>query len=265
MRLGRTLAALTLVITSSGCGDDEDSRPTPTPTQSPTPNPTPTPTPAPTPAPSPTPVTIAFNFAQGTEEWLADYTDYVQGDETNIAFATAVERLPAPLSDRTGFLLRGTNRADDVFLYLSRPVTGLQPSRRYRVETRITFATNAPAECAGIGGAPGEAVIVKAGATATIPGKVLERQMLVRSNIDKGNQEDEGRDLRNLGNIAQTVSGTCSAVPYQTKTLARTPAASPVVTTDATGRLWLVIGTDSGFEGTTAIYYLEGSVTLTPV
>jgi hypothetical protein len=37
-----------------------------------------------------------------------------------------------------------------------------------------------------------------------------------------------------------------------------------MVTSDAAGRLWIVIGTDSGFEARTEIYYLEGSVLFTP-
>ena len=35
------------------------------------------------------------------------------------------------------------------------------------------------------------------------------------------------------------------------------------VTTDADGRLWLIVGTDSGFEGPTAVYYSQISFVLT--
>ena len=51
---------------------------------------------------------------------------------------------------------------------------------------------------------------------------------------------------------------------YRIKTLAN--SASPVkVTADGEGRLWLIVGTDSGFEGLSALYYARISCTLTPV
>ena len=36
------------------------------------------------------------------------------------------------------------------------------------------------------------------------------------------------------------------------------------VATDSEGRLWLIVGTDSGFEGLTRLYYARISYTLTP-
>ena len=51
---------------------------------------------------------------------------------------------------------------------------------------------------------------------------------------------------------------------YRIKTLDN--SASPVqVTADGEGRLWLIVGTDSGFEGLSAFYYARIACTLTPV
>ncbi len=51
---------------------------------------------------------------------------------------------------------------------------------------------------------------------------------------------------------------------YRIKTLDN--SASPVkVTADGKGRLWLIVGTDSGFEGLSAFYYARIACTLTPV
>ena len=36
------------------------------------------------------------------------------------------------------------------------------------------------------------------------------------------------------------------------------------ITADASGRLWLVVGIDSGFEGTTTVYITRVSVSLDP-
>ena len=51
---------------------------------------------------------------------------------------------------------------------------------------------------------------------------------------------------------------------YRIKTLDN--SASPAqVTADGEGRLWLIVGTDSGFEGLSAFYYARIACTLTPV
>ena len=42
------------------------------------------------------------------------------------------------------------------------------------------------------------------------------------------------------------------------------PPDALLINADAQGRLWIVIGTDSGFEGRTEIYYLDGVATFTP-
>ena len=36
------------------------------------------------------------------------------------------------------------------------------------------------------------------------------------------------------------------------------------VSSDADGKIWLIVGTDSGFEGLTALYYTRISYSLTP-
>lgn len=206
---------------------------------------------------------IEFSFATDTAGWTADFTDYSVGMEPILELVSGIRRLPAPLADRSGLLLGGTNRSDDLFMYITRPVTGLVPNRRYRVSLQFTFATNVPAGCAGIGGAPGESVYVKAGATATEPMKVT-RGGRIESNIDKGGQATSGRDVVNVGDFTGG-GGSCGDGQgvYRLKTLS-TQGRDPLLTSDASGRLWLVIGTDSGFEGRTEIYYLDGVATLTP-
>ena len=51
---------------------------------------------------------------------------------------------------------------------------------------------------------------------------------------------------------------------FRRKTLA-TMAGPVVVEADETGRAWLIVGTDSGFEGLTRLYYDRISFTLAPV
>jgi hypothetical protein len=159
-------------------------------------------------------------------------------------------------------------------MYAYRQVTGLVPGQRYRVRVDVTMATNVPSDCVGIGGPPGESVYVKAGATARQPVKQVQATR-VGSSIDKGQQATSGREMIVIGNFAGG-GGTCTSGQYRLKTLStaapeqpRVPLPAPpsdalLLTADSAGRLWVVIGTDSGFEGRTEIYFVEGSATFTP-
>ena len=211
---------------------------------------------------------VSFNFANGREGFTADIADYSPGQElgeSGIRFATEVRNLPAPLADRRGLLIGGTNRSDDLFMFIWREVSGLVPGQRYRVETEVTIATNVPAGCAGVGGSPGEGVSIKAGASPLRPMTAVDANGIVRVNFDKDRAglNVGGDQVFTIGNFAGG-GGTCTAGIYALKTL-RSETRSPTVAADANGRLWFVIGTDSGFEARTEIYYLEGVANFTPV
>jgi hypothetical protein len=217
----------------------------------------------PAPSPPPAPVRLDFSFANGFDGWEAACADYSLGMEASIGFTFGYERLPPPLNAFSGLFLAANNRSDDLFMYMTRLVDGLAPGRRYRVEANVTIATNVPPGCAGAGGSPGEAVYVKAGAVGTRPEKVVQGSF-VTVNFDKGAQSTGGTNAVVIGDISQTeAGGNCLDAPYRRKTLS-SGTNGPLVTTDSSGCLWLVIGTDSGFEGYTKLYYLDGFVRLTP-
>ena len=78
-------------------------------------------------------------------------------------------------------------------------------------------------------------------------------------NIDKGNQSQGGENMVVLGHIG--IPG--EAFEYQL--IQRNNLRNPVqITTDSSGSLWLIIGTDSGFEGTSTLYYNTIEVALKP-
>jgi hypothetical protein len=79
--------------------------------------------------------------------------------------------------------------------------------------------------------------------------------------IDKGNQDQEGRDMINLGHIAHPELADGTGEEYVIKSLGNEDRSFEFIT-DANGGLWLVVGTDSGFEGLTTLYYSEISVVL---
>lgn len=255
----------------AGCGGGNTSPPPPAPPLPPISQPPPSPPPPP-PAPPPT-VRIPFSFATNNDGFTADFSDYSPGMEIGdqgIRFISEVRRLPAPLDARTGLLVGGTNRSDDLFMFIWREVSGLVPGQRYRVETEVLIATNVPAGCVGVGGAPGESVVIKAGASPVQPAKAVSTSPGTVGSVRVNFEKDAG-PLTVGGNQVFTIGdfsgggGTCNSGIYALKTL-RSPADRiPTLTADANGRLWFVIGTDSGFEARTEIYYLEGSATFIPV
>jgi len=199
------------------------------------------------------------DFTTSMDGWLSGFTDYPQGQETFYDLLAQQSSLPNELGSGGGVMVRGNNHSDDLFMYLTRQVTGLTPSKNYRLDLRVDIGTNAPADCGGIGGAPGTSVYFKIGASATKPASSVDGQGILRLNLDKGQQSVGGTDLNKVGDISNTLH--CPDATYQAKALS---LSNFTVRSAADGSVWLVVGTDSGFEGLTTLYYDKITVTLTP-
>lgn len=193
--------------------------------------------------------TVTFNFYEDANGWIGDFADYAVDGEEFFALEQGWSNLPVPLDTLKGsFRISGNNHSDDLFMYLKRKVDGLRPSTSYRITFEVELASNAPTSAAGIGGAPGESVILKVGAVQRQPDKV-ETDGYYLLNLDKGNQSASGEDMVAIGHVG--VSDTTSVY-----TLINRRNGDPfIVNTDISGEFWVIIGTDSGFEGVTTLYY----------
>ena len=109
---------------------------------------------------------------------------------------------PAELPAGGGLRMNGNNHSDDLFMYVTRAISGLRPNAAYVMDVVLVIATNASADCGGIGGSPGAGVFVKIGASATEPSAQPDSLGWLRLNLDKGNQSVGGADLKVVGNIA---------------------------------------------------------------
>jgi len=218
------------------------------------------PPPTATPTPSPASYVVTVDFASDAS-WTAGFADFSPGMEPLVDFKSGLAPVPPALEGVHGFLLGGNNPADDVALYVWRKIEHLEPNTRYRIDADVSLATNAPAECAGIGGQPGESVTFKVGAGRAEPALVLV-DGVERLNLDKGDQTQGGADVAAIGNLASPFAGTCEAPRYAGKLLS-SGGSGPVVRSDANGSLWLIMLTDSGFEGRTELYLLAAKITLT--
>lgn len=203
------------------------------------------------------PVRITVDFAQD-HGWIGGQSDYTVSTEPNgVVFEP--RSLPAPFQGR-GLYSAGTNHSDDLFLYIKKHFDGFAANQVYFLSFELTFLTNAPAHCAGVGGSPGESVTVKSGATVVEPITILRGDEFVM-NIDKGSQTNPGPDALVLGNLANT-NKDCSHRNYEKKTI-RGEHPQKVVT-DTSGTLWILYGIDSGFEAGSSLYYLTADLLVTP-
>ena len=192
------------------------------------------------------------------EGWTVAFADLpVDYDPSIFELESGHRPLPDGLPG-SGIYVQGHNRSDDLFMFLKRQVGGLIPGAAYAVSVSIDLATNVPAGSIGIGGSPGASVFVKGGAAAIEPDTVEDGNGYLRMNIDKGNQSRGGESMAVLGNVAHP---DVAQREYRIKTL--DSAGLPLrVEADDEGRAWLVVGTDSGFEGLSALYYTRISYTL---
>jgi hypothetical protein len=255
-----------IVLIAAGCAGPGDPPASPPGGQSPSPPPTPTAQPS----PGGQPVTIRFDFRDGDHGWqggFSDFHDDTRPDDT----AVGVEDLPpsAPADvEGPALLVTARNNSDDVFMFIKRQLgtdDGLVPDTGYRVSFEITFLSDAPTGCMGVGGAPGESVYLKAGATPDEPLVVQQDGEHVMS-VDKGNQAQGGPAASVAGDVANGIDcdDALGAEPMPFGQVALEHQHETTVRTDDEGGLWLLVGADSGFEAWTTLYYQAIEVTLTP-
>lgn len=208
---------------------------------------------------------LHIDFNDSITGWKAGFADYPAGEEEFYELGSGHANLPAALTTtRKGFKVTGNNHSDDLFMFITKQVDGLEPNTRYDLRFKVTFGTNAQNNCMGIGGSPGNSVWIKVGATKNEPKAVNDGAGFLLLNWDKGNQAAGGSDAIIAGDFAnsQECSATDVVTTYLKKTLITEKGAYSAVSDDK-GNLWLMLGTDSGFEGTTTIYFMELEVAAT--
>ena len=204
-----------------------------------------------------------YAFESGTDGWEAGFADYPYplADETIYEFDSGYAALPDGLNNNAkGLKIGGHNRSDDLFMFWRKRVANLGPNQRYAVTIEVEMASQYPENSVGIGGSPGSSVFMKAGAAIIKPTTKIDDSQWLRMNIDKDNQSGGGQDMQVLGNIG--IPGDA----YKHQIIRRNNTGKVFeVTADSTGSLWLIVGTDSGYEGLTIIYYDRIMYTFTPV
>jgi cyclophilin family peptidyl-prolyl cis-trans isomerase len=203
-----------------------------------------------------------FDFAVGQHGFTAGFADLPTNYDKNF-YALTSDYCPAPaeLGGKKALLISGMNHSDDLWMFWRKKLIGLAPGSLYEASFDLQLASSAPAGAVGIGGAPGESVYIKAGASAAEPRPVADKAGDLRLSVDKGNQSLPGSAASLLGHAAKPDDGTEKFALLQRDN--RT--AKLRVRTAADGSLWVFFGSDSGFEGETTLYYTNFTAVLEPV
>ena len=208
-------------------------------------------------------IEFTYTFDNDDEGWIVDFADLpVDYDPAIYELDHEWRELPDEL-EGFGIYMQGHNRSDDLFMYLKREVEGLEPDTIYSAMFKLEIASNVPEGLSGVGGSPGESVYIKAGATTVEPINIEDDDGWLRMNIDKGNQASEGEDMINIGTMANPNLTADTAGQYELMTV-DSAGREFEVAADETGAIWFIVGTDSGFEGLTSLYYDAISVILAP-
>lgn len=218
-------------------------------------------------------IELKYDFHRGASGWTADFADYPPHTDSNgtlYELFSGLRFMPRKLTrvPKRAFYIQGHNRSDDIFMFLKRRLTaedGIVANRTYRLDFVVTLASNAASGCGGIGGAPGESVALKVGASPIEPLAVLQSNGYLRLNVDKGNQSQGGAAASVAGNIANGIPCEQASPLFPFAIIQRSHQHTSNVTANANGELWLLVGTDSGFEGLTKLYYQSIAVKLIPV
>lgn len=199
-----------------------------------------------------------YDFNAGAQGWTAGFSDYPADNAASYQLASGIRTLPFNAS-KSGFFISGMNRSDDLFMFLKRQFSGLEPSSKYYARVRLSFLSNAGVDCVGVGGAPGESVYLKFGYGDKEP-----KQDGYDLNLDKGQQSADGTHAKVIGNVA-ALGTDCSGQKFAEKTVQTTTAQRIPVYSNAQGQVWLFVGTDSGYEGLTSLYYSSIEIALEPL
>jgi len=210
---------------------------------------------------NPTEFSFSYDFEADAQGWEDAFADYPVGEEDFFELSFAHDTLPENLPQRGALRISGNNHSDDLFMFLRKQVSGLKPNTAYNIIFHVELASQYPESSVGVGGSPGASVAMLVGAMRRQPGVVegnLGYDAMVpnfdhRIPFERGQKTD---DVLNIGNIGipgeefiyTLISRSNEDIPF-------------VETTDKDGKIWVIVGTDSGFEATTTLFYDQIDIT----
>jgi hypothetical protein len=203
--------------------------------------------------------TFNFSFDSSNENWESFFSDYEVGEEEFYELEFVYAKLPIPLdTSESALKISGNNHSDDLLMCIYRKFDGLIPNTVYAVTFNIDVASNAEKDGFGIGGSPD--LMLGAGGVNYLPKNSVDYLSHYRPNFPCSIQAELPNDIIDtLGKI-----GVSGQIPIDFKIINRNNLThSILLKTNSNGEIWLLILTDSSFEGITTLYYDNIEVTFT--
>ena len=205
-------------------------------------------------------VVLQFDFSAADQAFVADFSDVAVAQADAVGFVGEHRGLPQPL-EGNGLFHSGLNLSDDLFMFFTRRVTGLEPGASYRATFELEIASNAGEDCTiGVGAG----VLVKAGAAREEVRRVVVQgngQEEYRLSVDKGEQANDGEAGVILGDIRNGLPGCDDELAFDREEVAA-PGKEVVVQADDEGGIWVYFGTESTFEVRHSTYFTRFRVGL---
>ncbi|MDX9882211.1 MAG: hypothetical protein RBS73_09100 [Prolixibacteraceae bacterium] len=201
-------------------------------------------------------VTVTETFETGANGWEAVFGSYPEGEEEFYELAAGVKALPVPLDQtKKSYMLSGNNHSDALRMFLAKQIGGFTPGAAYELDIKLKLASKYPQESSGIGGSPGGAVHLVAYASANGYEKKYtgstEEPGYFEIEIKKDTFDNKAQSEAELGTVG--IEGD----EFEYELIERTNDESMICKADTQGKIWVVLGTWSGFEGITTLYYDE--------
>ncbi len=199
------------------------------------------------------------DFTVGQGGWEAIFAEYPKADKAFYELKSGKSQLPSPLDqNKTAFMLSGNNHSDALQMFVAKQFTGLDPATGYSVKVKVELASKYPDGSVGIGGSPANSVHLVThicrGGYQLDPG---DDKTNVQLKFNKNSEN--GYDYLELGDIA------IPADKNEYQLIQRECVSENIVKADEAGRIWAVVGTWSGFEGITTLYYTNIQIKFTKV
>lgn len=201
--------------------------------------------------------------ANPPDGWSAVFAEYPDGENEFYELNSGIKNLPEPLDQaKKAFMLSGNNHSDALQMWLVKQLSGLAPESKYSIETEVELASKYPDGSVGIGGSPGNSV------------HLVSKFATQGYTIEKGKTEGENIKLvlKKVEAVPESVMEidlgdvSINSDQYVYKLITRKKSSDAnIVITDKDGKLWTVVGTWSGFEGISSLYYTRIKFTLTKI
>lgn len=206
-----------------------------------------------------------FDFNKHLSGWQPFFAEYRKGEEAFYELTFEQRGLPAPLDQSVkSLLIRGNNHSDDLFSAIVKKVDGLIPNQLYKVIADFRFASNVVIGQGGIGGDPNLAIGV--GVLNFAPRlEYTDESEIWRMNFTSRLQSQLSNEfIKVAGNIGVSELIDNQLPPFTL--VERNNKDNPVImNASSSGEIWIMIATDSGFEGITNLYYTNVQLTITRI